>query len=437
MNLSRFPGKLQQVALVTGLLLMMQLPLRAQTNFLPGFAVTTAGDTLRGFINYRETNNTPATFTFKSQEASNHTTEYSTGDIQYVEIIGIEAYRRYSGLITMNPTDLKRHAYLDIAPQEVTVFLKLHVEGGQVDLLSYTDQLKTRYFIQEKNGSKPQELYFSRSFTPGSNTQVMEQKGYVGQLQFLASKLKPDDARLQKSIASAQYAVSYLEKIILGINESGYGNAPSVKSLKPATRFYAGAALNASSIKVERSSALENADSNPISIMPILAVGFDIFRNKHTQKFYLRMELAATAANYQIQNKLHSQYGYYNAYSYKVNQRVLSLSPQVIYTTFSRDNFKHYLGLAASVNLAGYPENTYQIEYYYDDGTRRADPSINDITLSLMNFYYSYGIRTGVIIGSKFVIAAAYNPPALLSQFVTTRIRQQSFSLGLNYMIRQ
>ncbi len=381
-------------------------------------------------------NTTPVSFTFKNQEKSKTTTEYGVADIQYLELTGIEAYQRYTGPITMNPVDLQRHTYLNTATREAeTVFLKVHVDGSNVKLLSYTDQLKTRYFIQEKGEAQPQELYYNRSFAPGSESQIAEQKGYVGQLQFLANSLNTNSPKLQRAIASAHYEASDLEKIALTLNNNSKETS-SVKALKPATRFFLGPGLNQNIIKVTLYDGLENADSNKGAVTPRLALGFDVFRNKHIQRYYLRMELAATTADYHIENRLSSRFGYYNTYDYKVKQRSISISPQLIYTLFNTESIKVYVGAAVSMNLSNYPENIHRIESYYNDGASRAEPSVNDIALPLKKLWHSYGFRTGLILGKRVEITAMYNPPMLVSEFVLTRIKQQSLSVGMNYLFQ-
>jgi hypothetical protein len=400
--------------------------------------VTTAGDTLHGFINYKEWSTSPASFSFKERATSPTVMELGQSDIRYLEVTNVEAYQYYLGPVTMNPVDLERHTYLNTSTTEpIAIFLKVHVAGSSVDLLSYTDKLKTRYFIQLKNGSHPQELHFNRAFAPDSRTRVVEQKGYVGQLQHLAKTLDTNSPQLQRKIESAKYSENDLEKIILSMNGSEGRKDPVIKALKPKTRFFAGMALNSSSIKVERFIGLENTESNPASVMPRLAVGFDVFRNKYTQQFYLRMELAATSTNYHLENKVSNRNGYYNTYSYKVKQQTASLSPQLVYTLFNRGNFKHYLGLAASINLANYPENIHRIESYYNDGEARGAPAINEIRLPLKSFWHSYSIRTGVIILKKLEFTALYSPPTPLSEFSPISIKQQSFAVGVNYLLNQ
>ena len=438
MNISRLPGNLHHVALVVCLLFMVQLPLRAQTHFLPGFVVTAAGDTLNGFVNYKEWSINPTSFSFKVQANSPTVTELGLSDFRYLEIADREAYQYYLGPVTMNPVDLEKHTYLNTSTTgPVPLFLKVHVAGSFVNLLSYTDQLKTRYFIQTKEGSQPQELHYNMAFAPGSRTRVVEQKGYVGQLQHLAKSLDTNSSQLQRKIESAKYSENDLEKIILSMNGSEGRKDPVIKALKPKTRFFAGMALNSSAIEVERFIGLENAASNPASVRPRLAVGFDVFRNKYTQQFYLRMEFAATSANYHLENKVSNRNGYYNTYSYKVKQQTASFSPQLMYTLFNRGNFKHYLGLAASINLANYPENTHRIESYYNDGEARGEPAINEIRLPLKSFWPSYSIRTGVIVFKKLEISALYSPPTPLSEFSPISIKQQTFAVGANYLLHQ
>src|SRR5882757_9745214 len=109
------------------LLAVFFLPLMAfsQSNYKPGYVVTLKGDTLHGFIDYREWNLTPTAINFKTAITDNKARKLTPEEINSFNINGLEAYERYTGTISMDATDERRiNNGRDTSFRTETVFFK-------------------------------------------------------------------------------------------------------------------------------------------------------------------------------------------------------------------------------------------------------------------------------------------------------------------------
>src|SRR3978361_563738 len=97
----------------------------AQSNYKPGYVITLKGDTIRGVIDYREWSSNPVSIDFKTS-VTDKARKYDGKEIRYFNIGGLESYQRYSGPISMDPTD-KDHlsSTKDTSQREATVFFKV------------------------------------------------------------------------------------------------------------------------------------------------------------------------------------------------------------------------------------------------------------------------------------------------------------------------
>src|ERR1700733_6331117 len=90
------------------LFLLFLLPLfsLAQSNYKPGYVVTLKGDTLRGFIDYREWDSNPNAINFKTIAANKTAQSFTPADIVYFNIDDMETYQTYTGKISTDPVNI-------------------------------------------------------------------------------------------------------------------------------------------------------------------------------------------------------------------------------------------------------------------------------------------------------------------------------------------
>jgi len=78
----------------------------AQSNYKAGYVVDLKGDTLKGFIDYREWQSNPNSINFKTSIADAKPHQYTPADITFFSINKLEAYISYTGPVSMDATDV-------------------------------------------------------------------------------------------------------------------------------------------------------------------------------------------------------------------------------------------------------------------------------------------------------------------------------------------
>jgi hypothetical protein len=227
------------------LLITLLAPLfsTAQSNYQPGLVVTLKGDTLRGFINFKEWDNNPRYIFFKTDPLGTPS-KFTVKDIRYlrVNVDFLVEYQKYEGLISTDNIDIdKIHAERDSTFRLDTVFLKVLQRGKNLVLYSYSDDVKTRYFISENSADSPQELtyriYYDYNNSKTTGRTVYE-NNYKEQLYSIGVKANMMNDKLKRYISQADYTQIYLITIASRINgiseaDSSKNNLSVPKPFKP------------------------------------------------------------------------------------------------------------------------------------------------------------------------------------------------------------
>jgi hypothetical protein len=156
----------------------------AQKGFLKGFIVNNTGDTIPGLIEMWRGDANPTSFKFKTSPEWEVKT-YDTADVNYFSIDG-QGYQRFTVPVSMDSQDPVKAASTSdvIQPISSTVFLEIIRTGRKITLLSYRDEVKTRFYMTNQKNSSPIELIYrvrkidTRSSSPNSNTYAAN-KGYA------------------------------------------------------------------------------------------------------------------------------------------------------------------------------------------------------------------------------------------------------------------
>jgi len=213
---------------VSSILLVFLLPLisLAQSNYKPGYVVTTKGDTLRGFIDQRSWDTNPEYIRFKASK-DGETQKFTPEEITFFSVGKSDAYAKYEGPITMDSaSDLHVNNFRDTSYKIAVVFLKVLKKGKNVCLYAYSDNLKTRYFVSEQPAFKPTELIYRLYFaelsisTAVANTgRTVNENTYMKQLYQLALKYNALSTLLQRDIEDLSYEEYRIGKVITQINK--------------------------------------------------------------------------------------------------------------------------------------------------------------------------------------------------------------------------
>ncbi|WP_295770044.1 hypothetical protein [uncultured Mucilaginibacter sp.] len=392
------------------------LSLLAQSNFKPAYIVKLNGDTLKGYINYREWELLPEVIEFKNNVAEKQATKYEPAQISSFGITNMDKYVSYTGNISADDNVFPNlPSQLDTTTVRDTIFLQLLYQGSPLSLYSHRDSKKIRYFVQE-NAQQPAELKYHQYYA--QTQQISTFAPYGQQLFNLAGKYNPEFKNAQIQIERSKFNESDILRIVKSINN----DKSKEQSGTIGSDFYVGLMLNRTVTSFEGQNVFDGKQS--VSYVPRVAAGFDFYTNKYTQKIVLRMELTLAYLNASFS----SANRYNDFYTYKFNQYSASIGPQVLYNIYNSDKFKFYLGVGASVNLAAYA----------NDELRTAATNIQlaeESYYSLTNYYVTTPLKAGVILNKKLDISATYIRRAPFTNYVAFDLGSTLYGLSVNYRL--
>lgn len=95
----------------------------AQSNYKPGYVVDLKGDTLRGFINYKEWDNNPKSFGFKKELKQPNAEAFTVKQATTFAVTGQIYYQRYVVSVSQDKVDMTNmNSRLDTGSMVDTVF---------------------------------------------------------------------------------------------------------------------------------------------------------------------------------------------------------------------------------------------------------------------------------------------------------------------------
>jgi|GEM_PF-747609 len=188
----------------------------AQTNYHPGYVLKNNGDTVKGYIDQREWQESPTTIDFKTSMDDKEHLQFDPSNVKGFQITGIETYITYTGLISNDRNrlpDLPNR--LDTSKIQASVFLRRLTARGYLSLYSQSDSRKTRYFVAEGN-AVPVELKYNQYYT--DNHDAIERAFYRGQLIYYIDKYASGDQKLMDEASHVALEDDQLEQFIDKIN---------------------------------------------------------------------------------------------------------------------------------------------------------------------------------------------------------------------------
>lgn len=417
------------------LLIILPSAIFAQSNYHNGYALKNNGDTLKGVIDYREWGQNPTSIDFKQSKADNQSLKFDPKTIKGFQITGLETYESFTGNISMNKT---RFPDLPTSPDTskalAVIFLKQIATGSHITLFSHTDERKTRFFVAETNGM-PVELKYFQYYE--NEKEVVEKNFYKGQLILYINKFSAGKASLLGDAERASYESTSLEKLVNDINDNKFdttngGNGGRTQS---SIRLFAGAGglYTRTRYKNTNFEVIGDYGANYYSVQstssstsPMINFGLDMFINPNVQRLIFRTEVSVYSVNVKLYYPIPNQYPFVNdVLTFK--QYTASLTPQLIFNIYNKDNFKVYIDGGVALNLSNYSNNRIKNS---DNGAN--DPRI--LSYDLSNFWVGFPAQAGVVINKKIEVFLSYITYAKFSPHTTEFIDNQSTGLGIKYL---
>lgn len=377
----------------------------AQSNYKPGLVVKTPGDTLRGFIDYQEWISNPTSVSFKPTLDQKDEQELTPLNCKYFEV-DTEAYQSYQGRVSADRIELNKiTSQIDTSKIVVAAFLKVLLTGDRVTLLRLTDNIKARFFLQDKQEKIIQELGFRRYYDVNKANAIVNSKAFMGQFWVIASKHGVATLKLKNTLEQAEYNTNDLSAICKIINNT---TEEPKHSTNKTYRFLLGAGFNHSVTSVEGAHPLAHPDTkNKSSIAPKFVIGADRFFNPNVKRLIMRAEIAFTQTDQEMTRKT----DFTDAHE-AFKQNIISFSPQIIYNFYNKENFKVFTGSGLSANMASYK----MVSYYLLD-----------------NFWFALPVRIGLTF-KNYELSAIYSPPYNISKFTDFTFVTRTAQVQLNYL---
>jgi hypothetical protein len=411
------------------IILLVALPtvIFAQTNFHQGYVVKTNGDTVKGYVDYREWGQNPLSIDFRVNKDDKQTQQFTPSAIKSFQINGLDTYISYVGLISQDRNHFPDLAgRLDTSKIQATVFLKLLASGSHISLYNHIDNKKTRFFVAE-GSETPVELKYYQYYN--ENRDAVERPFFCGQMIFYINKYVPENTGLTSTAERTGFDDDPLINLVNQINGNKGGLVNGVAKT-PNLRFFAGAGaqynkarlLEYYSVATNNGSYLYKVNTSSICVYPKFNLGVDVFVNPNVQKFIFRTELAfsfvSTKLLYPVTDTKNNQLSY--------DQFITSLTPQLLYNVYNTDSFKLYLDIGFSASISKYSNIA-----FIDPATGLNDP--NNTTDGFYNYVTYLPLQAGIVLNKKFEAAFTYTPYAKITSYSAIAVSNQSFGLGVKY----
>jgi len=403
LNLNYQPITMKHLYKLSLVLFLLPLFSLAQSNYKPGYVVTLKGDTLHGFIDYQSWDSNPTSISFKSAVTDRKPQKFTVSNISYFNADGQETYQKYTGPISMDVTDyMHLGTGRDTSFRIDSVFLKVLQKGKNVALYSYTDNLKTRFYIGDAPYYTPIELGYKLYLDTQTGRSVTENT-YQKQLFALATKYNVLDDNLTNAFASADYRKPDLLPIVSKINKVSKTEYAKKYSDHAKVNFFISAALNAANTTSSSSSGYsEGGGKSYTSLLPALSLGINIAPNPNTGRVQFRADLSFTENQFNTSYQL--KVSPYAGVTSSFNQLGVSFIPQVIYNFYNSENFKFYGGVGIALTYLSYSNSSFKSQNPGTslDGIDTGDPYYFN------NINNSFLLKLGVQFNKRFEIFADY-----------------------------
>jgi hypothetical protein len=406
------------------LLLLFLVPalLQAQSNYQKGYVVTNNQDTLHGFINYHEKSNNASTLQFK-RTLDSKAESYDLNTAKAYSIAGIESYERYIVSLSQGSNGLSRLAYgPDTTSVRNTVFLKVIQTGKNVSFYSFTDDIKTRFYLLDKGEKEPEELISSVYLLNGSGkTKVIDRY----RRQMVASMMKHlvYSASDERRLGSLAYTSSALLREVSKIN------GQEVEKGKAHYRFFAGAGLSLNKTNYSGESQFNTPGAtNKASYTPMITAGIDLLANPNIGRLIYRLEFSFMTVKVDIRTEnVEPIYAYRNHTFEGIN---FGFTPQVLYNFFNTPALKVYAGIGVGLHVSKYKNNQTATKIIATDVLR-----IEKNKTEVESYHTAPAATAGIVLRKRFEIFGQvyFNSP--LTTYTEYAVNLQRTNIGVKYII--
>nr|WP_315422324.1 hypothetical protein [uncultured Pedobacter sp.] len=402
------------------ILLFSTVAAKAQTNFVKGCVITSTKDTLKGFVDYREKEHNPSSFKFKSNTGDKVQT-FTADNASEINIEGKDIYQRFIVDVSQSKTEA---AYLsvgiDLTVRRDTVFLQVLQKGTNVTLYRYSNDIKNRFYIKERDVAEPIELIRNLYLDPNNTTVIKSSNSYSNQLMQLFTKYHANISAPGRKFTYLDYSERDIEKIVADINGDVVKKSNVAKS-----RFFAGLGLNLNKAKYTGESSFTDGTAK-MGYSPILTGGLDVFSNPQIGRLIYRLELSV------LMNSGDFSSSENNIRTHSFKQYSAVFAPQVLYNFYNTDRLKFYVSAGAGLMVSKYSKNISTTYYPFNDALL-----VEENKVELQPFNFSPQASAGIVLNKKIQISAGYSFETAISNYVYYNVSMQRTSIVINYFFNK
>lgn len=411
--------------------LFVSLRSSAQHNFNEGFIVTDKNDTVRGFIDYKEWDRSPASFNYAVDKYGSSSKVYKASEVKFLEVSGMDYFETHQVSISQGKVaPLERlNKTADTEIKNDIVLLRLLSRGNTMNLYSFKDDIKTRYYVKESGTDTLIELIYKRYLSTSNDGKIVTDESYKHQLIEIANRKHITNAtELIKMLNKTEYKLKDLMRI------QRYINAVSFVSLLPkskdAAQFYLGLGIGASTAKYSGGRELSSDANSKLSVLPTASVGVNFYINPNVRKTIVRLDLTFLPSKQKITKVTGIDNGYVK---HEFGRYSIVLSPQIIVNLYNKEYFKFNIGVGVSGSYSINTNSIYEAKYTAHSGIGGKFDYSEKIDLQHLGL--TIPIRTGILLGNKLDIYAQFNLPAIsISAYHFYEIQIMSGQLGINFL---
>ena len=409
----------------------------AQSNYQAGKIIKLNGDTLKGYIDYREWAQNPRAVNFRAGKNDQQTLQFTPGNTRGFQIDSLETYVSYTGDISMDKTTFPELPYvLDTSKMPAAVFLRQLATGSNLTLYDFTDEIKSRFFIAE-TGRQPVELKYYQYYN--DQRDAVERPLFRGQLQLYVYKFNAGKPGLIANANRAGYNITSLTAVVNAINGDNGGasrtNLTAANKHKAGFRLFAGAgalytttSYSNNSFNVQTGYGLKysSVKSSSYGTTATANGGIDLFINPNVQQFIFRTEVSFSYLQAGLDVPVSGQTTPVND-ALKFNQLAFNLVPQLLFNIYNKDDFKIFIDGGVSLRESSY-NNTELINL----ATGVSSPPGQEFEFSAFSIGFEF--KAGVVINHKFEINIQYSPNSKILPGTSEFVSNRSVGLGVKLL---
>ncbi len=418
---------MKRIALIC--LLGLCLQVTAQKNYQRGQVVLTNGDTLQGWIDYRNWHVNPTSIRFKQDSLAENTRQFTTTDISFFQVAG-DRYLKAFITKDMLPVDIGHLAADSTVNQQTdTAFLRVLVEGPVLNLYEVYD-FKPHYYIQDSTKSYRELTY--KCTWDDSASQVRTRNYFRSELQAYLILRPQYDKKFARRLESISYTDKELAKVVAAMNGLTGQSVPYVSNnSKKSLSFYAGAGAIYNTMAFSGKNDYLNAMDFGWKTGPAIMAGLELFSERNFRDLSFRLEAAYSSISYEANNLVKMSGSGTDTVHYEAKQRTITPSLTVLYHIVRKEKFRFYIGAQLAVNFSNYPTNELTAKHQYT-----TYPLHSNKYILFNNDWPAVNIKTGVIINRRWDVGITGSVwgSSVNTRDVHNRVKQYALWLGYHFI---